>query len=359
MRAVSLTKRGKYWHFDFWYKKKRYQGSTDQTNINKAKLVEAKVRSDAALEAFGIAPPKDSPNFKEFMTGKFLDHVRVHNKTKPRTVAFYEEKAARLALHAPFVKLRLSDIDAELISDYGLARVKAVAISTANGEIRTLRKALNLAKEWGLIQKTPKIRTLPGETVREFILDGELENLYLSVAPYPLKHTAILILDFGLRPEECLGLKKADVTDDAVVVWTGKTKNAARSIPQTERSRAVIEELKAAWPKSEWLFPGRKGKHYSRKSLDNLHTKIRTTHKLPAEFVLYSLRHTFGSRLAEVASPFDVKAAMGHGDIRVTQRYVHPTDDHLRIALKRKEALDKMLRGEVPAIVPVETKEPR
>lgn len=362
---MALTKHGRFWHYDFVYKGQRYQGSTDQPNINKAKLTEAKVRSDVALEHFGLAPPKVAPMFKTFMDDRFLPYVREHNKTKPRTVAFYEEKTARLLEYADFASARVSNIDEDAIEKYTQARAaqdsrrssRKIAPASINRELATLRKALYLAYEWRLIPRRPKVRTLPGEKERDFVVSGELENAYLAAADYPLRQAAILILDLGLRPDECVRLKKTDVTEAAVTIHTGKSKNAARVLPQTARTKAAFTLLAAMHEKSAWMFKGhRKDSHLTVWALSHMHTRLRQANDWPATFVLYSLRHTFGTRLAESgASPFDVKDLMGHSDIRVSQKYVHPTAQHVEMAMRRKELLDRLMRGEesveVPAIL--------
>lgn len=354
---MAILKRGRYWHFSFEYRGKLYRGSTDQTNRNIAKLVEAKVRSDAALEAFGIAPPKTAPLFKEFLEGKFLAHVRQHNAPKPGTVRYYTEKVGRLLKYPPFASLRMSEIDEEVIGDYCRGQANAVAVATINGDITTLRKALIMAYDWRLIPRRPKIKNVPGAKGREFVLDGPLELLYLSLADYPLRQAATLMLDLGLRTGECVALRKEDVTDEAVTIWEGKTKNAGRAIPQTERTRQVIKLLCALWPDSPFLFPGRKGKHYNRKSLDNLHAALREKHDLPAEFVPYTFRHSFGTRLAESgASPFEIRKLMGHGSVTVSERYIHLSSQHLTLAMKRKEAYDRIIRGEVHSDAPEKSK---
>lgn len=363
---MALIKKGRFWHYEFVYKGRRYQGSTDQTNINKARLTLAKVRSDAALEHFGIAPPKDAPIFKEFMEGRFLDHVRQHNKEKPATVAFYEEKTKRLVEYSPFAQARLSEIDEGMVAEYQQIRVKMkrrhrtdglVSASSANRELSTLRKALNLAYTWKLITRAPKFRTLPGEKGRKYVLSGDAEKAYLAKAEYPLKQAAILILDLGLRPEECVRLRKSDVLGNSVCIQDGKSKNARRVITLSKRAKDTLGILAALWPKSEFVFPGRrKGKHLTRSALDNMHAAIRDADgsDFSKDFVLYSLRHTFGTRLdASGASPFDIKDLMGHSDVRVSQKYVHPTSEHVDLAMKRKELYDLLARGEaagVPAI---------
>lgn len=355
---MALTKREKYWHYDFEYKKKRFQGSTAQTNKNKAKLYEAKVRADAAMEERGLAPPRTAPMLSDFLENRFLDHVRQHNSSKPRTVAFYEEKTARLLEYNEFKNARLDEADEDRISKYTAWRASqpkrrngegTISNASINRELATLRKALALALEWRLISRRVKVRCLPGEKGREFVLTGELENAYLAAAQYPLKQAAVLMLDLGLRPEECVALRFEDCSEEAVYIRDGKSKNAKGSINQTARTLQVCKFLRELWPDSVWLFPGhKKGSHLQRSSLDHLHNDLRAEHQFPQDFVLYSCRHTFGTRLAESgAGPFEIKEAMRHSDIRVSQKYVHPSAAHLSTALKRKEALDKLIRGEV------------
>ncbi len=56
------------------------------------------------------------------------------------------------------------------------------------------------------------------------------------------------------------------------------------------------------------------------------------------DFRLYDLRHTFGSRavMAGVDLP-TLKELMGHSTITMTMRYVHPTPQHKKEALKKLE----------------------
>jgi hypothetical protein len=47
------------------------------------------------------------------------------------------------------------------------ARDQGMKVSTANNSLRVLRRILNLAVEWGVLEGTPKIKILPGESRRE------------------------------------------------------------------------------------------------------------------------------------------------------------------------------------------------
>ncbi len=345
---AKLTKRGSIWHYDFRFQRQRFQGSTFLKNKEKAESFVAKFRSDLALGLVGLTHRDPPPILSVFLKGAFLDSVK-QNAKKPRTLEFYECRIRSLCQYPPFTQLRLDRIDELAVQGYKDARLaKRLAIASINAELRTLRKAMIFADTCGLI-RYKRIRALPGEKGREYILDGETETRYLALADYPLRQVAILMLDLGLRPEEAVGLRKVDIADDAVAVIEGKTVNARRSVPQTERTRAVLELCSSLFPDSEWVFPGNKGKHLTRGAVTDRHAELRQEHGFPVQFVLYSLRHTFASRLAEACGgdTFVLKEALGHASTRTTEKYVHLTGRRLTLAMRQKELLDKAMRGEV------------
>ena len=114
----------------------------------------------------------------------------------------------------------------------------------------------------------------------------------------------------------------------------GKTRFARRSIPLTEQAREVLFPRKRE-ARNGWLFPHRTDpdRHFTicRSFLD-------VTRSLGLDFRLYDLRHTFGSRavMAGVDLP-TLKELMGHSTITMTMRYVHPTPEHKKEALRKVE----------------------
>jgi site-specific recombinase XerD len=54
------------------------------------------------------------------------------------------------------------------------------------------------------------------------------------------------------------------------------------------------------------------------------------------KFVLYSLRHTFLTRLGESGcDAWTLARIAGHNDIRISARYVHPSEDAVLVAMTR------------------------
>ena len=76
--------------------------------------------------------------------------------------------------------------------------------------------------------------------------------------------------------------------------------------------------------------------------LDQQHARIRAILSLPSEFVLHSLRHTFGTRLGEAgADAFTIMRLMGHSSVTVSQRYVHPSPEAVELAFSRLERINQ------------------
>jgi integrase len=84
--------------------------------------------------------------------------------------------------------------------------------------------------------------------------------------------------------------------------------------------------------------------------LDQQHKAVRETlnareafqPKFPAEFVLHSLRHTFGTRLGELGRDvFTIMRMMGHSSIAVSKRYVHLSPKSVERAFERLNTLNR------------------
>ena len=128
-----------------------------------------------------------------------------------------------------------------------MARRATVGPATVNRELATLRRMLRLAHEWKEIQRVPRIRLLTGERVRDFVLSRKQEEIYLAACRQPLQDIAVLMLETGLRIGETINLEWTDIilsrsTALALAFWVreGKSKNARRVIPLTDRASAML-----------------------------------------------------------------------------------------------------------------------
>lgn len=152
---------------------------------------------------------------------------------------------------------------------------------------------------------------------------------------------SVVLNDTGLRPDECHRLDWTDITfvngrHGKLRVRYGKSKAARRELPLTARLRAVLEgrHVSAGAPANGWIFPApTKSGHINHSTLKKQHTKALRLSKL-SPFVIYSLRHTFATRLA--TSPgmdaWTLCKIMGWSSLSVAMRYIHPSEDRVLAA---------------------------
>jgi integrase len=109
----------------------------------------------------------------------------------------------------------------------------------------------------------------------------------------------------------------------------------------TRRVRSLLEErwLAAGRPSAGWVFPseGTVSGHIQPSSVRKQHRRaIRESGVVP--FVLYSLRHTFLTRLGESrCDAWTLARIAGHTGVGISSRYVHPSDDAVQRAFSRLE----------------------
>jgi integrase len=210
-----------------------------------------------------------------------------------------------------------------------------------------------VAVEWCVADSTMKVRMLTGETHRERVVSFEEEARYLAAAPERLASIASVLVDTGMRPEECFRMRWEDVTwvngrHGTLLVGHGKTPAARRVLPLTPRARGVLHLRWEATgqPEEGWVWPAptRSG-HVGPSSLRNLHAgtfkaiayEAKKNNQKPVRpFVLYTLRHTFLTRLGESGcDAWTLARIAGHSSIAVATRYVQPSSEAVLTAMAR------------------------
>jgi integrase len=240
-------------------------------------------------------------------------------------------------------------------------------VSSINRALQVLRRMLHLAVEWGKSEKAvPRVMLLPGERRRERVLSTTEEAAYLNITqqigdgilaayeralqgiratargeqpikpddPYLLRDVATVLLDCGLRPEECYRLRWEHVRENALHVPFGKTANARRSIPLSSRAVALLN-MRQSISATEWVFPApTKTGHMEQSTLKKRHA---TACELAGvgELPFYTFRHTCLTRWSSHMDPYTLAYYAGHSDFATTRRYVHPDMETGRAAMER------------------------
>jgi integrase len=297
--------------------------------------MESAHRTSLVKGELGIRDRQPSSTLVDFMSHKFQPWVEATFREKPRTAAWYCGGIRRLSEFASLGKARLGEITAETVHAYIAKRQRdGLNITSINRE---------LAVEWGSVESTVKVKLLPGETRRERVLSVDEESRYLAAAHEPLASIASLLVDSGLRPDEAYRLRWESITwvngrHGTFLVMDGKTAAARRVLPMTPRVRSILESRwdAAGKPLEGWIWPAptRSG-HVESSSLRKQHQNaLRTSRVRP--FVLYSLRHSFLTRLAENGCDvWTLSRIAGHVSLTMSQRYIHPSQDAVLDAIAR------------------------
>jgi integrase len=155
--------------------------------------------------------------------------------------------------------------------------------------------------------------------------------------PFLLRDVATVLIDCAIRPEECFRLRWEYVRDGALNIPFGKTENARRTIPLSERAARLIEARRVV-AKSDWLFPATtQSKHIEKSTLKKPHAKAYTFAKI-VSLPLYTFRHTCLTRWAAHMDPYTLGYLAGHSDFSTTKRYIHPQAQTVLAAMERARA---------------------
>jgi len=366
---MGIYKRGNTWWYEFYFNAERVRASTKQSNKRVAEQMEAAAKTQLAKGEVGIEERKKSPTLKAFAP-RFMETIETQCANKPAAVSFYRSKLKYLETSPLLVDVRLDAIDEQAIEAYKNVRARTksrrkrpLSPGAINRELATLRRLLRMAQEFKLIARVPRVRMLRGEMGRECILAHDMELAYLAACPEPLDSIALILLDCGLRNSEARLLEWPDLHLNPasgakfgyVTVRAFNSKNShGRNVPLSER---VVSMLKNRGPeKAGLVFTRRNGDELTASELGQQHDRVRRLLKLPADFVLHSLRHTFGTRLGEAgADAFTIMKLMGHSSVTVSQRYVHPSPESVERAFERMQTLNRVeaaKRFGVPTKVP-------
>ena len=108
-------------------------------------------------------------------------------------------------------------------------------------------------------------------------------------------------------------------------------------MPLTDATFDILKRrLKKA--KGPYLFPHRQDPNKPLTTVHKAHLDALKEANIRPRFRLYDLRHTFGSRSAMAGVDLaTLKELMGHSQISMTLRYVHPTPEHKQEAVKKLE----------------------
>jgi integrase len=300
--------------------------------------------------------------------GEFLDYWLEHvakPSVRSTTYAKYEQ-TVRLYLKPNLGSQRLDRLRVAKLQTFFNTRLKAGdSVAKVHAMRTTLSSALTRAMREELITVNPaRLVSLPAEQpdrVKPWNAD-EAKSFLESTRSHPLYPAFVLMLLYGLRRGEVLGLSWDDVdleedvlsikrqvqrVDGALALVEVKTRAGRRSLPllpwardalleqarwQSDRRRRVGEE----WQDTGLVFTTRTGRAIQPRSFSRSFERLVADSPLRT-IRLHDLRHSVASLLKKAGvAPRDAMEILGHSRISVTMEiYTHSDEATQREGLGR------------------------
>lgn len=340
------------WWVDFQIRLTRYRYRSPENTREGALAFEAVLRQKIARgEDIGLRPNvDDNPSFGAFAMEWIDTQVRTENK--PSEV---RAKLSVLNNHLlPFFgKVIMRQIDSQLIEKYKAQKIRSgLAAKTVNNHLVILQRCLNVALEWGRIERVPKIGKLKCISQRlDFLSPLESRQLVQGCDEPMWRDMLLMALRTGMRLGELCGLQWQDIDLERKMLTVqhslvrgvlGSPKShKIRHIPLTDdlcrtlyerrHERGFVFRRPDGRPIIDWVAE----------------VGIRRACKKAGirEVGWHTLRHTFASQLVSEGVPLNaVQELLGHSTVVMTMKYAHLAPSALRSAV---DVLEKAENREI------------
>jgi integrase len=328
---MSIYKIRDVFHFRYKWQGRSIRKSTKQSNKRVAEQMEAADRTARAKGEAGLGEKPVAPFLDRFIE----ERIRPYSlRQKATTARWFRDGMNPLLTYKPLATSRLDEITSESVAVYSdYRKSRGFAVGSINRELRVLRRILRLAVEWREISAAPKVAMAGAEIRRDHIVSNDEFSRYLSFAPPLLADVAMILNETGLRPDEChrLEWRDIDLEHNCLFIRIGKTKAARRRLPLTPSVRSVFETRYqlAGRPEDGFVFPApTKSGHIDHSTVKKQHAAALRESKV-RPFVIYSLRHTFATRISTYVDAWTLCKIMGWASLSVSETYIHPDDNQV------------------------------
>jgi integrase len=290
----------------------------------------ARMIIDKLDEKLGLKRPGKSEDvpFEKFAD----DFLALYSK--PNKKSWQRDEYSLKSLKEFFKGETLQGIGAQGIERYKAKRQTEVSPATVNRELACLKTLLNKACEWGHISASPasRVRKLRENNGRERILSSQEAGRLIECASPEIKPILIMAFNTGMRRNEILSLKWADLDFTRASILIGDSKSGrSRKIPM---NGLVFEVLKALPRTSDFIFSNPETKTH----IKDIKTGFKSACKKAkiSGVRLHDLRHTAASKMIEAGIDLaTVSKILGHASIQMTMRYTHPTPESMKLAVEK------------------------
>lgn len=320
-----LRRVGNVWVYQCKLTGKTWSRSTGETNKRRAEIAAKLLHEEAQLLRGQPGALQDLASATVTEVARIEDEVskRAAERASTHLVKFREWLGSNPPLHK---------ITTKMIDDYQKHMLEKRSADTAHHAIDTICRLL---RENGIQVIKPRRRSGTVTQSRPFTKD-ELEKFFAS-CPESLKPLFMLLLVSGARLAELVpsdrsthvALLKTELDEETSTVTIRQAKllrNAAPKIRQIQVPAEVVKMAVEAGKRTEGPHVFQPHYRISR-GFDQILKKagIAKFDPLGRRLTIHSLRHTFGTLMAEAvgSNPFIVKQLLGHSTLAMTDRYCH------------------------------------
>lgn len=336
----------------YWWRYKDDQGKTARVRIGlttdvSLKDAKAQVRTLRAQRDLGRNPAaeikakKHSISWNEFWETKYLPHAQTRKRSIRNDIQMNRQRIAPRFGNTPLNKITKSAIQ-QFHDELGTS---GMAHGTADHHLKLIRKALNLAVEWELLEKNPAqgIKQFNADSkVERYLSEDELQRLLKVLETdnnRTVCHVILFLLATGARLNEAISATWSNI-DLENRVWVIEAVNSKskkkRSVPLGDVAIDVLNAL-GTKGKHEHLFISPRSNQQLR-HIGKVWQRIRKAADLQ-NFRLHDLRHSHASLLVNAGCTlYEVQQILGHADPTITQRYAHLSKESLQEAANTASA---------------------
>ncbi len=211
---------------------------------------------------------------------------------------------------------------------------------TINNLLTTLRSILNLAYDYALVDRVPRIKMEPVKKRDAGFLEDDEVEAFLRAAPPEWRVFLLTAIRTGLRRGELFELRWGDLHLDAprpylrvsralnrdAGEWRVKEPKGGkpRSVPLSRELLTALQEHHSGQGPTELVFADESGEYLHRDGLWHLVVKTAREAGIDKHVHPHLLRHTFASHCYQRGIPPQVvQQWLGHASIATTERYAH------------------------------------
>lgn len=326
-------------------------GRTTEIDLVEARTRAKKLKAEITL---GANPRGDAKKQKEvpmldaFFAEHYLPYVKPRKRSWKRDAELYY-----LRIGPAFGKLRLNQLTRQQIQTFHTKlQGTGLAPATCDHHLKLIKHALNLAVDWGMLDKNPayRIPLFNADNKREHYLDGDELQRLLSVLRTDENRAvcriALFLLSTGARLNEALSATWAHV-DRETRVWripaTNSKSRRMRSVPLNDSALEVLEQVGTEGKYDHVFINLETEKPYT--TIAKVWERLRNAAGLP-QLRLHDLRHSFASFLVNSGRTlYEVQKVLGHSDTKVTERYAHLSTKTLQDAANSASLIIKGSTG--------------